>query len=76
METRHTQKKMDDCIYITILYIFVMVTTCQRFRTEVYNMKEKEPEGKPTKPNQNKENGNTGTRKQWKHQTTRKRKIK
>ena len=43
------QKKMDDCIYITILFIFVIVTTHQRFRTEVYNIKQEEPEAKPTR---------------------------
>ena len=31
-----------------------MVTTHQTFRTEVYNIKQEGPEGKPTKPNQNK----------------------
>ena len=51
-------------VYITILYIFVMITTDQRFTTEVYNIKQEEPEGKPTKVNQNKENRNTRTRKQ------------
>ena len=50
------------CLYITTLYIFVMVTTHRRFRTEVYNIKQ-EPEVKPTKANQNKENRNTRTRK-------------
>ena len=60
MEIRHMQKKMDDCIYITILYTFVMVTTHQRFGTEVYNTKQEEPEGKPTKANQNKENRTQG----------------
>ena len=64
MEIRHTQKKMDDCVYITFLYMFVMVTTHQRFRTEVYNVKQEEPEARPTKANQNKENRNTRTRKQ------------
>ena len=53
-----------------------MVTTHQRFRTEVYNIKQEEPEAKPTKANQNKENRNTRTRKQWKHRDTRKQKIK
>ena len=64
MEIRHVQKKMDSCIYVTILYIFVMVTTHQRFRTEVYNIKQEEPEGKPTKANQNQGNRNIRTRKQ------------
>ena len=41
-------------IHITILYIFIMVTTYQRFRTEVYGIKQEGPEGKFTKPNQNK----------------------
>ena len=44
-----------------------MVTTCQRFRTEVYNIKQEGPERKPTKANQIKKtetqgqgsNGNT-----------------
>ena len=52
MEIRHEQKKRDDCIYITILYIFIMVTTRQKFRIEVHKIKQKEPEGKPTKSNQ------------------------
>ena len=64
---RHIQKKMDDCIYTAILYIFVMVITHRRFRTEVYNIKQEESEAKQTKINQNKENRNTWTRKQWKH---------
>ena len=51
MEIRHTQKKRDDCIYVTILYIFILVTTHQRFRTEEYNMKQEEPEAKPKKIN-------------------------
>ena len=38
-------------IHITILYIFIMVTTHQRFKTEVYNIKEEGPEGKSTKHN-------------------------
>ena len=58
---------MDDCIYVTILYIFIMVTTCQRFRANAYNITQKELETKPTKGNQNKKtetqgqgsNGNT-----------------
>ena len=54
-------------LYVTILYIFVMVTTHQRFRTEVYNIKQEEPEAKLTKANQNRENKNTMTRKKWKH---------
>ena len=54
MEIRHAQKKMDNCIHITILYIFIMVTTYQRFRTEVYGIKQEGPEGKFTKSNQNK----------------------
>ena len=62
--------------YISILYIFIMITTCQRFRTEIYKIKQEGPEGKPTKANQNKENRNTKTRKQWQHQTTWKQKIK
>ena len=37
-------------MHTTILYIFVMVTTHQRFKTEVCNIKQKGPEGKPTKP--------------------------
>ena len=41
MEIRCEQKKMGNCIYITILYIFVMVTTHQRFRTEVYKIKKR-----------------------------------
>ena len=53
------QKKRDNCIYITMLYIFIMVTTGQRFRTKVYNIKQKRPEGKLTKANQNKKNKNT-----------------
>ena len=36
--------------HITILYILIMVITCQRFRTEIYNIKQEEPEGKPTNP--------------------------
>ena len=63
-------------MYITILCIFVMVTTHRGFRNEVHNIKQEEPEGKPTKANQNKENRNTRIRKQWKHQATRKQKIK
>ena len=67
MEIRHTQKKRDDCIYVTILYIFILVTTHQRFRTEEYNMKQKEVEGKLQKPTKikktekqgQKSNGNT-----------------
>ena len=55
MEIRHAQKKMDNYIYIykIILYIFVMVNTHQRFTNEVYNTKQ-EPEGIPTRANQNK----------------------
>ena len=60
----HPEKK-GYYIYITILYIFVMVTTCQRFRTEAYNIKQEGPEANPTKAKQNKENRNTRTRKQW-----------
>ena len=75
MNIRHVQKKTD-CIYITILYIFLMVTTHQRFRTEIYNVKQEGPEGKPTKANKNKENRDIRTRKQWKHLATRKQKIK
>ena len=83
MELRHTQKKMDNCIYmymciyVTVFYIFVMVTTHQRFRSEGYNnVKQEEPEAKPTKADQNKENRNTRSRKQWKNQATRKQKVK
>ena len=60
----------------TILYVFLMVTTHQRFRTEVYNIKQEGLEGKHTKANQNKENRDTRTKKQWKHRATRKQKIK
>ena len=35
--------------------MFLMVTTSQGFRTEVCNIKQEGPEGKPTKANQNKE---------------------
>ena len=73
-EKAHAEKR-DNCIYTTILSILVMVTTSQRFRTEVYNMKQEGPERKPTKSNQNKENRNTRTRQQWKHRATRKQKI-
>ena len=45
---------MDDCVCITILYIFIMVTICQRFRAVVYNIKQEGPEEKPIKANQNK----------------------
>ena len=63
MEIRHKQKKMDNYLDVTILFIFVMVTTHQKFRTEVYNIKQEEPETKLTKANQNKGNRNTRTRK-------------
>ena len=36
-------------------YIFIMVTTLQSFRTEVYNIKQEGPKGKPTKADQNKQ---------------------
>ena len=61
VEIRQAQKKMYDCMYvcvhecvcvcvcITILYIFIMINTCQRFRTIVYNIKQEGPEGKLTK---------------------------
>ena len=54
MEISHVQKKMDDWIQITILYILVTVITHPRFRTEVQNIK-KGLERKPTKPSQNKD---------------------
>ena len=47
----------------------------KRFRTEVYNTKQEELDGKPSKANQNQDNRNTKTRKQWKHQATGKQKI-
>ena len=75
-EIRHMRKKMDNYIYTTILFIFIMVTTHQRFRIKVYNIKQEEPEAKSTKAYQNKENRNTRTRKQWKLRATRKQKIK
>ena len=34
--------------------MFIMVTTHQRFRTEVHNIKQEEPEAKPTEANQRK----------------------
>ena len=67
MEIRHAQKKRM-ITYITNLYKFVMASTQQRFRREVYNIKPERPEGNSTKINQNKENRNTRTRKQWKHE--------
>ena len=67
MEIMQAQKKMDDCIYTAIFCIVVIVTTHRRLRIEVYNIKQEGPERKPTKANQNKENRNTKTRKQWKH---------
>ena len=62
MEIRHAQKKVDDRICKTILCIFI--NTHQRFRSKAYDIKQEEPEGKPKKANQNKENRNTKTRKQ------------
>ena len=64
IEMRHAQNKKDDYIYITILYIFIMVTSHQRFRTKVCNIKQEDPEATPTKANQNKESRNTRTREQ------------
>lgn len=43
------QKKMDDCIYIIILYIFVIVNTHQRFRNVAYNINKKNQRENPTK---------------------------
>ena len=73
----HTEEKK--YIYIsmqickTILYIFVMVTTYQRLITEVYNIKQEGPVGKPTKPNQ-KTKATTKTKTKQKHRNTRTRK--
>mgnify|MGYP006951393238 CR=1 FL=1 len=48
-------------------FVFIMVTALRRFGTEIYNIKQEEPEEKPIKANQNKENRNTRTKDQWKH---------
>ena len=73
------------CLLRASIYVYVYIYICvymyirngnqtRRFRNEVYNRKQEEPERKPTKAKQNK--ANTRTRKQWKHQAIRKQKIK
>ena len=68
MEIRHTEEEKGRlCIYTTILFIFVMVTTGQRFGTKVYKVKQEGSEENPKKPTKikkteaqgQKSNGNT-----------------
>ena len=53
-----------------------MVTTDQRFRTDVYNIKQEEPEGKPTKPTKIKKTETQGQGSNGNTELTRKQKIK
>ena len=45
MKIRHAQKKGDDYIYV-----YMCVYIHQKFRTEVYNIKQEKPQANPQKP--------------------------
>ena len=64
----HTEENGLLYIHVLVLYIFLMVTTCQIFRNEDYNIIQEGPKGNlQNHPPKNKEIRNTRTKKQWNH---------